>query len=114
MAGSVLGPIGTIAGGILGAAGGIASGLSNLFPQVQTQGGIGSKNAYGRTPFVQCEFYSTPTISPAIVGRPLMASRTLSGLSGFTMCDNVDLTTTACPEEKARIIEFMRSGFFIE
>ena len=114
MGGAMLGPLGAIAGGLLGAAGGIASGLNNLFPQVQTQGGIGSKNAYGRTPFVQCEFYSTPTIAPAIVGRPLMASRTLSTLSGFTMCDNIDLSTTACPEEKARIIEFMRSGFFIE
>lgn len=114
MAGSMLGPLGALAGGVLGAAGGVMSSLGNLFPQVQTQGGIGSKNAYTRTPFVQCEFYKTPTIAPAIVGRPLMAARTLSSLSGFTMCDSDNLQTSACPEEKQRLIEFLKNGFFIE
>lgn len=113
-AGAMLGPLGAIAGGILGVAGGVMSSINNIFPQVQTQGGIGSKNAYTRTPFVQCEFYRTPTLSPASIGRPLMETRTLSTLSGFTMCETVNLNTTACPQEKRTIIEFMKSGFYIE
>lgn len=114
VAGAALGPVGAAVGGILGAAGGIMAGINNLFPQVQTMGGVGSKNAYTRTPFVQCEFYNTPTIAPTIVGRPLMAQRTLSSLSGYTICERVDLTTSASPEEKQEIINFMTNGFFIE
>lgn len=112
--GMMAGPAGAIIGGVLGAAGGIMAGINNLFPQVQTQGGVGSKNAYARTPFVQCEFYKTPTIAPSIVGRPLMAQRTLSTLSGYTVCERVDLSTSACPEEKSIIIQHMTNGFFIE
>ena len=114
VAGSALGPVGAIVGGVLGAAGGVMAGINNLFPQVQTSGGIGSKNAYARTPFVQCEFYKTPTIAPSIVGRPLMTQITLSGLSGYTVCERVDLDTSACPEEKTAIIQHMTNGFFIE
>ena len=114
VAGATLGPLGALVGGVLGAAGGVMAGINNLFPQVQTAGGIGSKNAYARTPFVQCEFYKTPTIAPSIVGRPLMAQRTLSGLSGYTVCERVGLNTSASPEEKTAIIQHMTNGFFIE
>lgn len=114
VAGAALGPVGAAVGGVLGAAGGIIAGANGLFPQVQTAGGVGSKNAYTRTPFVQCEFYKTPTIAPTIIGRPLMAQRTLSSLSGYTICERIDLTTSASPEEKQEIINYMTNGFFIE
>lgn len=113
-AGAALTPVGAIVGGVLGAVAGVGSGVNNLFPQVQTAGSMGSKNAFIRTPFVQTEFYYCPPTAPAIVGRPLMAARTLSTLSGYTVCENVDLSTNASPDEKAEIIEYMTKGFFIE
>lgn len=112
--GASLGPVGAIAGGVLGLASGVASGLNNVFPQVQTAGNIGSKNAYIRTPFVESQFYSTPTIAPSLIGKPLMQQRTLSGLTGFVVCENVDLNTAASPQEKQTIVSYMTSGFFIE
>lgn len=113
-AGAALTPIGAVVGGVLGAVAGVGSGVNNLFPQVQTAGSMGSKNAFIRTPFVQSEFYYCPSTAPAIIGRPLMAARTLSGLSGYTVCENVDLNTNASPDEKAEIIQYMSNGFFIE
>lgn len=113
-AGAALTPVGAIIGGVLGAVAGVGSGVNNLFPQVQTAGSIGSKNAFIRTPFVQTEFYYCPSTAPAIIGRPLMAARTLSGLSGFTVCENIDLDTNASPEEKDEIVRYMTQGFFIE
>lgn len=113
-AGAALTPIGAVVGGVLGAVAGIGSGVNNLFPQVQTAGSMGSKNAFIRTPFVQSEFYYCPSTAPALIGRPLMAARTLSGLSGYAVCENVDLTTNASPDEKAEIIQYMSNGFFIE
>ena len=112
--GAALGPLGAVAGGVLGLASGVASSLNNVFPQVQTAGSMGSKNAYIRTPFVEAQFYSTPTIAPALIGKPLMQQRSLSGLSGFTVCENVDLDTTASPQEKRQIVDYMTTGFFIE
>lgn len=112
--GAALGPLGAVAGGVLGLASGVASSLNNVFPQVQTAGSMGSKNAYIRTPFVESQFYSTPTIAPALIGRPLMQQRSLSGLSGFTVCEHVDLDTTASPQEKRQIVDYMTTGFFIE
>lgn len=113
-AGAALTPVGAIVGGVLGAVAGVGSGVNNLFPQVQTAGSMGSKNAFIRTPFVQSEFYYCPSTAPAIIGRPLMAARTLSGLAGYTICENVDLNTNASPDEKAEIIQYMSNGFFIE
>lgn len=113
-AGAALTPVGAIVGGVLGAVAGVGSGVNNLFPQVQTAGSMGSKNAFIRTPFVQSEFYYCPSTAPAIVGRPLMAARTLSSLSGYTVCENVDLNTNASPDEKSEIIQYMSNGFFIE
>lgn len=111
---SVLGGVGAVVGGVLGAVAGVGSSMNSLFPQVQTAGGIGSKNAYIRTPFVQSEFYNCPSTAPSIMGRPLMEQRTLSTLAGFTVCENVDLNTNASPDEKAEIISYMSNGFFIE
>lgn len=47
-------------------------------------------------------------------GRPLCKVVTISSLSGFIMCENADLDTTATPSEKATIISNMNSGFYYE
>lgn len=105
---------GNAVGAVLGAASGIMSAIESAMPQVQTMGAIGSKIAYLTTPSITGEFYTMPDLAPQKVGRPLMAQRTLSSLHGFTICENVDLNTNACPDEKAEIINYMTRGFFIE
>ena len=105
---------GNVAGGTISATSGVISAIESAMPQVQTLGAIGSKIAYQTTPTITGEFYKLPTLAPARLGRPLMESRTLSGLSGFTMCDKVAIDTSACPEEKATIINNLTNGFYIE
>ena len=105
---------GNVAGGTLAAASGVISAIESAMPQVQSMGAIGSKIAYTRTPMITGEFYKLPTLAPAKLGRPLMEQKTISSLSGFTMCEHVDVNSAACPEEKRKIIEYMTSGFFIE
>ena len=105
---------GNVVGGVMGAASGVMSAIDSAFPQLQTSGAIGSKIAYQATPSITAKFYRLPTLAPQKVGRPLYEQRTLSTLSGFTMCENVDLSTSASPEEKDEIIDYMTSGFFIE
>lgn len=105
---------GNVAGGVLSAASGVISAIESAMPQVQSMGAIGSKIAYTRTPQITSEFYKLPTLAPAKLGRPLMEQKTISSLSGFTMCEHVDVNSSACPAEKQKIIEYMTSGFFIE
>lgn len=105
---------GNVVGAVLGASSGVLSAIENSFPQMQTSGAVGSKIAYQSTPQITAKFYRLPTLAPQIVGRPLMEQRTISSLSGFTVCENVDLNTNASPDEKAEIISYMSTGFFIE
>lgn len=105
---------GNVVGGIMGAASGAINAVETAFPQMQTSGAVGSKIAYQATPQITAKFYRLPTLAPQKVGRPLMEERTLSSLSGYTVCENVDLDTNASPDEKAEIISYMSNGFFIE
>lgn len=105
---------GNVVGAVLGASSGVLSAVESSFPQMQTSGAVGSKIAYQSTPRITAKFYRLPTLAPSKVGRPLMEERTLSSLSGFTVCENVDLNTNASPDEKAEIISYMSTGFFIE
>ena len=105
---------GNVAGGVVGAISGVGSAIQSAMPQMQTTGATGSKIAFSWTPQITAQFYELPTLAPSKVGRPLMEERTLSSLSGFTVCENVDLNTNASPDEKEEIIRYMSTGFFIE
>lgn len=105
---------GNVAGGTVGAISGVGDAIKNAMPQMQTTGATGSKIAFSWTPQITAQFYELPTLAPQKVGRPLMEERTLSTLSGYTVCENVDLNTNASPDEKAEIMSYMSNGFFIE
>lgn len=105
---------GNVVGGVLGTANGIINGIESLMPQVQQNGAIGSKIAFTQTPLITAQFYKLPALAPQRVGRPLMEQKTLSSLSGFTMCQTVDVELDASPAEKERIESVMKSGFYIE
>lgn len=105
---------GNVAGGTIGAVSGVADAVKGAMPQMQTSGVTGSKIAFTRTPQITAQFYELPTLAPSKVGRPLVEERTLSTLSGFTVCENVDLDTNASPDETSQILDYMTKGFFIE
>lgn len=105
---------GNVVGGVVGGIAGVGDAIKNAMPQLQTSGVTGSKVAFTSTPMITAQFYELPTLAPQKVGRPLMEERTLSGLSGFTVCENIDLNTNASPDEKDEIVRYMTQGFFIE
>lgn len=109
---------GTVTGNYVGAAVGGVSGImdsiKSAMPQLQTTGTNGSKINFTVVPMISAEFYELPAIDNTHFGRPVCASLSLSGLSGFTQCENVALDTSASDEEKREIISYMTSGFYIE
>lgn len=105
---------GNVVGGVVGMTQGVAGAIDSAMPQLQTSGITGSKIAFTSMPQITAQFYSLPSIDAARLGRPLCAARTLSGLSGFTVCENVGLDTSASKEEKTEIIQYLESGFYIE
>lgn len=105
---------GNVIGGTLGLANGIISGVKNSMPQVRTLGSVGSKVQFAITPQLTCQYYYQVPHDIQTLGRPLMDVRTISSLSGYTECINVDLVTSATPSEKRTIIENMEKGFFYE
>lgn len=105
---------GNVAGGTVGAISGVGDAIKNAMPQMQTTGATGSKIAFSWTPQITAQFYEVPPLAPQKVGRPLMEQRTLSSLTGFTVCENIDLDTNASPDETSQIIDYMTKGFFIE
>ena len=48
------------------------------------------------------------------LGRPLCKTRTISTLSGFTMCEDPDISINGTAGEAAQIVAFMASGFYYE
>lgn len=108
------GAVGLAYGNVVGFAQGIASALDAAFPQVQSQGANGSKIAFMATPSIVAEFRLIADEDNAQIGRPLCAQRTISTLSGYILCEDADLDTSASPAEKNEIIGYMNGGFYYE
>lgn len=112
---SAIGAVGSFATkNFVGGAQGIGDTIKSALPQVQTSGSMGSKVAYVRPAGVYTQFYNIADEDNATIGRPLCKPRTISSLSGYIECDNVDLVTSATPSEKETIINYMQTGFFYE
>lgn len=101
-------------GKVVGGAAGIASAIESAFPQVQSKGANGSKVAFMQTPNIVASFRQLVEEDNAQIGRPLCAQRTISGLSGYILCEDADLDTAGTSSEKEQIISFMNSGFYNE
>ena len=101
-------------GNWVGGAAGILDGLMSCMPQVQTTGTTGSKITYTTSPRIYQEWYRIVDEDNATLGRPLCAVRTINTLSGYVLCENVDIDLPATATEKQKVINFMESGFFYE
>ena len=98
----------------LGIANGIVNAIDCAMPQIRTVGSAGSKVQFATTPQLTCKYYEQVQHDTPNIGRPLMEVRTVSSLSGYMECSNVDLVTSATPSEKESIISMMENGFFYE
>lgn len=103
-----------IAGNPLGFMSGIVSGVSALTPQITSGGTNGSKIAYVNAPELVIKRQLITPEDNAQLGRPVCDVMTISSLSGYIECYNVDIENVGTPAEKRSIIEFMEKGFFYE
>ena len=112
---------GFVAGGAIGAVGGLVTGSlsaiasgSPLFRSASV-GSDGSKASTGSMPnliLIETQ-YDIPTQSPNVYGYPCMKQITL-GSNGYYQIDKPVVDFGDDLEVKNKIIEFMRSGFYVE
>ena len=84
---------------------------------VSGQGSAGSYVALCKSllrPKVVCHFQEMVGEYNDEKGRPLCAPRRIDTLSGYILCDNVDLSIPATKAEIDEIIGYMNSGFYYE
>lgn len=92
----------------------IGNAVSNLMPTVQSQGSLGSGVYYTSRPHVTSKFMNLVPIDNERNGRPLMQTKTINTLSGFTQVENPDVDIPGTTQEKDLIAQYMKSGFYYE
>ena len=119
-AGNVLGNLltGNIAGAIGSAAGAIGNGVASMIPNAQTKGTPDSFLIYrGVKPIITAQFMNVVDRDNARLGSPLCASRTLSSLSGFTVCQESIVNYSAgypTRTEAEQVTDLLDSGVYLE
>ena len=100
-----------IVSGTLSAIGNIAK---SRIPSSNTVGGVGGIDQLRGTPALQYEWTYPLAEDNTHRGRPLCAVRTLSTLSGYQLCTNVDLSIPATREEIDMVRQYLESGYYYE
>ena len=102
-------------------------GVGNFAENVLTQAGVGCPSLAGGKgdlssfsqpayPYIQMRYglYDEPSNYNHSVGVPSTKSGTLSGYSGFVVCENVDVSSLTChTDEKAAIKAALESGVYV-
>ena len=93
----------------------IASSAMTMKSSPEAIGGQGTMSLYSRMPLAMwAECFTPVDDEPALFGRPLCDTVTLSTLSGFCMCDNPRIIASgAYAAEIGEIETFMSTGFFL-
>lgn len=102
------------AGNPMGVASGVISAINNLMPQIESKGASGSSVAWSPIPTLIATFKNLCSEDNEHNGRPLMAQRTISSLSGFIQVENPDVDIAGTTQEKDIIANYMRTGFYYE
>lgn len=103
-----------LSGNIAGVFGNIASAVSNMMPKLSTSGANGSLIAMIEKPYLVVEHYSLVTENNAEFGRPLCATRTINGLSGYIKTGEADHDFGGTDSERKEINRYLQEGFFYE
>lgn len=114
-ASSVVSTIGAaLTGNIAGAISGISSTVNNNYPCVNSTGLNAGFSALLGTWRMTTKFWTLVAEDNTHRGRPLCQVRTLSGLSGYTLCTNVDFQAPATAEELEMVRTALESGYYYE
>ena len=115
-AGGIVGNIlsGNIAGAVTSGVNGVIDTMAASMPQA-TNGSIGGGLAALNSPrYVETIYYGATQDDNAEKGRPLMQIKTISSLSGFTMCADGEVAAPLSSGELRDIESFLTRGFFYE
>lgn len=125
-AGGLLGGLASIAGGLGSlatgnAAGAFSSGMSlignalDMFkPRSQSLGGNGSFAELNEQITANFQFMTAADDDNTHNGRPLMAVRQISTLSGYMLCEHGDIEISGYDNERKQVAEYLTGGFFYE
>lgn len=108
--------MGNVGGAIASVASGITGAAQSMNPTVNTSGSVGSMLSYASyQPRFMVEYMLYVDDDPVNKGKPLCTNRTLSELSGYTLCANSRFQSANClADEIDMIINYLDSGFYIE
>lgn len=114
----IMGSVGKLATDQWGAVSGIWSGitdyLQSAFPQTEVKGSQGSFVGWAEPVRLAAKFYDVVGMDNFHYGRPLMQMKSLSSLTGFTMCGDPEISINGTEGENNTITDFMKNGFFLE
>ena len=99
---------------ISGIQNGIDSIFSTLAPKSSVSGSQGTGALFSQTWVLELEYYNPVDENIANRGRPLCERRQIGTLSGFCQVSDGNINTTATPDEKAQIKNYLEGGFYIE
>lgn len=110
--------------GLISAASGILSSANSLIPTIQSTGNSGS--------FLNSAWYNSSTVKQPLYtiwsrkylrlsgtdpddrGYPVCKPLTISTLSGYVLCSDVDIALSATQAERDQVKSYMEGGFFYE
>lgn len=111
---AVNGAMSALSGNIIGAAAGIGSAVQAMAPKANTIGGAGGWADLDGTPGLVQHFYPVTNDDPDHAGRPLMAVRQISSLSGYIICQDGDVSISGTQTEAETIRSYLEGGFYYE
>jgi hypothetical protein len=94
----------------LGAIGNAVASTQAIPSTLGSNGTMSFNNGFG----ILADFLDVADDNNVENGRPLCAVRTVSTLSGYMICENADLDTSASPAEKEQILSNLNTGFYYE
>ena len=98
--------------GALGAT--VQSALDAKFPSVSTSGSNGSFMETIMAGVIVAKFTKIVDGDNTDLGRPLMTTKTLNTLSGYIKCGEAHFASPCLASERAKVEDFMLSGFYYE
>ena len=94
--------------------GAVQSSLDSFSPSVHSVGTNGSFNMLVTPAGLISSFARITGSADSVLGRPLMAQRTINTLSGYIKCRDAKFSAPCLSSEKAQIESIMNEGFYYE
>lgn len=102
-------PAGALTSG-LSAIGNAAALTQSIPSSVGSNGTLSFNNVFG----IMGDFLDIANEDISSHGRPLCATKTLSSLSGYVMCEDADPDIPCTDQELSQIVEYLNNGFYYE